>query len=85
MFPNDVGILKSKVGLGSDHIEIDLRKAFLGKYNSFMNKINYFWKRKATKALGHAYAYTRTRTDAQALRAHARVLETMKGKFFFSA
>ena len=42
LFPNDVGILKPKVGLELDQIEIDLRKVFLEKYNSFMNKIRYF-------------------------------------------
>ena len=36
-FPNDVGIIKPKVGLGLDHIEIDLRKVFSEKYNSFMS------------------------------------------------
>ena len=36
-FPINVGILKPKVGLEPDHIEIDLRKVFLEKYNSFMN------------------------------------------------
>ena len=35
--PNDVGILKPKVGLGLDQIEINLRKVFSKKYNSFIN------------------------------------------------
>ena len=35
--PNDVGILKPKVGLRLDQIEIDLRKVFSEKYNFFMN------------------------------------------------
>ena len=59
LFPNDVGILKPKVGLGLDQIEIDLRKVFLGKSNSFMKIISYCWKRNTTKALGHSYAYMR--------------------------
>ena len=32
-FPNDARILKPKVGLGLNQIEIDLRKVFLEKYN----------------------------------------------------
>ena len=36
-FLNNVGILKPKVGLGPDQIEINLRKVFSEKYNSFMN------------------------------------------------
>ena len=36
-FPNDVEILKPKIGLGPDQIEIDLRKVFSEKYNFFMN------------------------------------------------
>ena len=36
-FPNDVGILKPRVGLGLNQVEIDLRKVFLEKYNFFMN------------------------------------------------
>ena len=57
-----------------------------------MNKIIYFWKLKTTETLGHAYAYTRMRMHAQALRMHAyayigmhmhvKVPETMKDKFF---
>ena len=35
--PNDVGILKPKVGLRLDQIEINLRKVFSEKYNFFMN------------------------------------------------
>jgi len=38
LFPNDVGILKPKVSLGPNRIEIDLRKCFLGKCNSFWTK-----------------------------------------------
>ena len=34
-FPSDVKILKPKVGLGPNRIEIDLRKCFLEKYNFF--------------------------------------------------
>ena len=36
-FPNDVGILKPRVSLGSNHIEIDLRKVFLENITLFMN------------------------------------------------
>ena len=36
-----------------------------------MNKISYFGKIKTKETLGHAYAYTRMRTHAQALRTHA--------------
>ena len=71
LFPNDVGILKPKVGLGLDQIEIDLRKVFLGKSNSFMKIISYCWKRNTTKALGHSYAYVRMLALAQDLCAHA--------------
>mgnify|MGYP007088598962 CR=1 FL=1 len=35
-FPNDGKIPKSKLDLGLDHIEINLRKVFLEKYNFFM-------------------------------------------------
>ena len=71
LFPNDVGILKPKVGLGLDQIEIDLRKVFLGKSNSFMKIISYCWKRNTTKALGHSYAYMCMLVLAQDLCAHA--------------
>ena len=37
LFPINVGILKPKVGLKPDQIEIDLGKVFSEKYNSFMN------------------------------------------------
>ena len=37
LFPNDGKILKPKVGLGPNQIEIDLRKVF-------MKNITYFWK-----------------------------------------
>ena len=57
--------------------EIWLDENVYGKYNLFFEQINYFWKRKATETLGHVYAYMRMRTHAQALRTHARVLETM--------
>ena len=46
LFPIVVQILKPKVGLGPDQIEIDLRKMFPKNYNSFMNQISYFWKIK---------------------------------------
>ena len=36
-FLDDVGILKPKVSLGIDQIEIDLMKVFLEEYNIFMN------------------------------------------------
>ena len=38
LFPNDVRILKPKVGLGLNQIEIDLRKVFLEKYNFLWTK-----------------------------------------------
>ena len=88
-FPNNVEILQVKVGIGLSQIEIDLRKMFWEKYNSFMNKISYFQKIKTREILGHAYTYMRMRMHAQDLRAHslcmhthARVLETIKDKFF---
>ena len=37
LFSNDSKILKPKVGLGLDQIEIDLRKVFYEKYNYFMS------------------------------------------------
>ena len=60
-----------------------------------MNKISYFWKIKTKETLGHAYAYTRMQTHAQALRiacfmhvytytdmcTHVKVPETKKDKF----
>ena len=42
LFPNDVEILKPKVGLGPNQIEIELRKEFLENITLFMNKISYF-------------------------------------------
>ena len=41
-FPNDVRILTPKVRLGLNQIEIDLRKVFRKKYNSYMKQICYF-------------------------------------------
>ena len=60
-----------------------------------MNKISYFWKIKTKETVGHAYAYTRMQTHAQALRiacfmhvytytdmcTHVKVPETKKDKF----
>ena len=46
LFPNDVEILKPKIGLKLNQIEIDLRKAFLENKTLFMNKISYFWLKK---------------------------------------
>ena len=60
MFPNDVEILKSKVGLGPDHIEIDLRKVFSKKYN-FFHELNKSIFRKLRlrnpRACVHIHAY----------------------------
>ena len=72
-FSNDGKILKSKVGLGPDQIEIDLRKIFYGKYNSFISWIKLFLERKknVTKTLGHAYVDTCMCTHAPDLRTHA--------------
>ena len=91
-FPNDVGILEPKVDLGPNYIEIDLRKVFSEKYNSFMNHISYFWKRKATETLVcehtyyapsiYAYACLTHTCTYTGMHAHARVLETMKCNFF---
>ena len=47
----------------------------------FNEQIKYFWKRKTTKTLGRVYVYPRMYTQAQALRMHARVPETMKDMF----
>jgi len=59
-FHNDVEILKPKVGLGPNHIEIDLKKkkkiCFMKSITLFMNKISYFLKIKAKETLGHTYA-----------------------------
>ena len=56
---------------------------FYEKYITlFMNKISYFWKTKTKETPGHAYAYMRMRTHAQALCMHARVPNTMRDKFF---
>ena len=41
-FPNDVRILTPKVRWGLNQIEIDLRKVFRKKYNSYMKQICYF-------------------------------------------
>ena len=88
LFPNDVEILKPKVGIGSNQIEIDLRKVFLENITLSMNKVSYFWKINSTKTLGRAYAYTCMCTHAQALRTHASCMRThvkipkiMKSKF----
>ena len=51
-------------------MKIDLKKVY-GKYNLFLDKINYFWKRKTTEILEHAYMYTCMHTHAQALCTHA--------------
>ena len=64
LFSNDDGILKPKVGLRPNRIEIDLRKCF-------WENITLFWKLKTTKTLGYVYAYTRMCMHAQALRAHS--------------
>ena len=41
-FPNDVEILKPKVGKWPNQIEIDLKKVFLENITLFMNYISYF-------------------------------------------
>ena len=63
-FPNDVGILKPKVGLRPNQIEIDLRKVIMKNITYFWKNNFFFWKIKATKTLGHRYAYTRMCTHA---------------------
>ena len=85
-FPNNVEILQVKVGIGLSQIEIDLRKMFQEKYNSFMNKISYFQKIKTREILGHAYTYMRMRMHVYiyiGMCTHVRVLGTMKDKFFY--
>ena len=53
-----------------------IEESVYGKYNLFFEQINKFWKRKATKTLGRAYAYTCMRTHAQDLRTHASCMHT---------
>ena len=81
LFPIVVQILKPKVGLGPNQIEIDLRKVFLGKYNSFMNQISYFWKRNATKtqACVHIHMYARMLQTCVHMRMHTRAYVCMLG------
>ena len=89
MFPNDVEILKSKVGLGPDQIEIDLRKVFSKKYN-FFHELNKSIFRKLRprnpKACVHIHAYVHACSKAVAhvscMRMHTWVSKTMKDKFF---
>ena len=76
-FPTDVGILKPKVGLGPNQIEIDLRKFSRKNITLFgLIKLFFFWKVKTMEALGHAYAYTHMCKHAQALHAHALCMRT---------
>ena len=89
-FPNDSKILNPKIGLGPDQIINWLKKSFYGKYNSFINKISYFWKIKVTETLGAVHTHTPVcvcRFHVH-VRVHepayiARVLEVMKDKFFY--
>ena len=89
MFPNDVEILKSKVGLGPDQIEIDLRKVFLKKYNFFHEPNKSIFRKlrpRNPRACVHIHAYAHTcskaATHVSCVHTHARVPKTMKGKFF---
>ena len=90
LFPNDIEILKPKVGLKLNQIEIDLRKAFLENKTLFMNKISYFGLKKDhgnPRACIHIHAYAHaysSSTYACFIHAYAYILETMKYKFSIS-
>ena len=61
--PNDVEILKPKVGLGPNQIEIDLRKLFQENYNSYYEQDELFLKNKDK---GNPRACARIHTYAHA-------------------
>ena len=79
LFPNHVEVLKPKVGLGPNQIEIDLRKTFLENITLLFNKISYFWKIKTRKTLGHVYAYSRMCMHASCMHTNIRACVCMLG------
>ena len=57
-------------------MKIDLRKVFMKNITYFFNQINYFWKRKATKTLGHAQELC---VRASCMRTHTHAYMCMLG------
>ena len=76
--PYDLGLIlqwhKNSKAQGWFRARLDenwLEESIYGKYNFFLDQINYFWKIKTIETLRHVYAYMCMHMRAQALHAHA--------------